>query len=122
VRAADQGAEAIEVTAAPAQALYERVGFELMLIGPEQFGFGQAVGHGLVFNHLAKDRYSPGFLASLLLHVPIGITYLHALLALARVDEQPLSSTPTSLPVRTKTRRLLPPAAGRRQLCSLSSL
>jgi len=48
-------------------------------IAPVLFGFGQAVGHGLVFNLLAKDRYSPGFLASLLLHVPIGLTYLHAL-------------------------------------------
>jgi hypothetical protein len=43
------------------------------------FGFGQAVGHGLLFNRLAKDRYSPGFLASLLLHVPIGVEYLRAL-------------------------------------------
>jgi hypothetical protein len=48
-------------------------------IAPVLFGFGQAVGHGLVFNRLAKDRYSPGFLASLLLHVPIGIQYLRAL-------------------------------------------
>jgi len=48
-------------------------------IAPVLFGFAQAVGHGLVFNRLAKDRYSPGFLASLLLHVPIGITYLRAL-------------------------------------------
>jgi hypothetical protein len=43
------------------------------------FGFGQAVGHGLVFNRLAKDRYSPGFRTSLRRHVPIGIRYLHAL-------------------------------------------
>ena len=48
-------------------------------LAPVLFGFGQAVGHGLVFNRLAEDRYSPGFLASLLLHVPIGIQYLHAL-------------------------------------------
>jgi hypothetical protein len=48
-------------------------------IAPLLFGFGQAVGHGLLFNRLAKDRYSPGFLASLLLHVPIGLTNLHAL-------------------------------------------
>ena len=48
-------------------------------IAPVLFGFGQAVGHGLVFNLVAQDRYSPGFLASLLLHVPIGIGYLHAL-------------------------------------------
>lgn len=48
-------------------------------LAPVMFGFGQAVGHGLIFNRLAKDRYSPGFLASVLLHVPIGIQYLHAL-------------------------------------------
>jgi GNAT superfamily N-acetyltransferase len=41
VRAADQGAEALEVTAGPAQAFYERVGFEL--IGPAQTRFGPAV-------------------------------------------------------------------------------
>jgi hypothetical protein len=48
-------------------------------LAPVLFGFGQAVGHGLVFNQLAHDRYSPGFLASLFLHVPIGIQYLRAL-------------------------------------------
>jgi hypothetical protein len=48
-------------------------------LAPVLFGFGQAVGHGLVFNRLAHDRYSPGFLASLLLHVPIGRRYLRAL-------------------------------------------
>lgn len=48
-------------------------------LAPVLFGFGQAAGHGLIFNRLAKDRYSPGFLASLLLHIPIGIQYLNAL-------------------------------------------
>ncbi|MGH2881414.1 MAG: HXXEE domain-containing protein [Solirubrobacteraceae bacterium] len=48
-------------------------------LAPVLFGFGQAAGHGLIFNRLAKDRYSPGFLASLFLHVPIGIQYLRAL-------------------------------------------
>jgi Protein of unknown function with HXXEE motif len=48
-------------------------------IAPVLFGFGQAVGHGIVFPRLAKARYSPGFLASLFLHVPIGIAYLRAL-------------------------------------------
>jgi hypothetical protein len=47
-------------------------------IAPVLFGFGQAVGHGLIFNRLANDRYSPGLLASLLLHLPIGIQYLCA--------------------------------------------
>lgn len=48
-------------------------------IAPVLFGFLQAAGHGTVFPRLAGDRYSPGFLASLLLHVPIGLTYLRAL-------------------------------------------
>ena len=48
-------------------------------LAPVLFGFGQAVGHGLIFNRLAQDRYSPGFLASILLHVPTGTQYLHAL-------------------------------------------
>jgi Protein of unknown function with HXXEE motif len=55
-------------------------------LAPVLFGFGQAVGHGLVFNRLAKDRYSPGFLASLFLHVPIGIQYLRALRDEAPID------------------------------------
>jgi len=54
-------------------------------LAPVLFGFAEAVGHGLVFNRLAKDRYSPGFLASLLLHGPIGIQYLRAL-----VQESPI--------------------------------
>ena len=48
-------------------------------IAPVMFGFLQAVGHGTIFPRLAGDHYSPGFLASALLHVPIGITYLRAL-------------------------------------------
>ncbi|MGA9875543.1 MAG: HXXEE domain-containing protein [Solirubrobacteraceae bacterium] len=48
-------------------------------IAPVLFGFLQAAGHGTIFPKLAGDRYSPGFLASLLLHVPIGINYLCAL-------------------------------------------
>ena len=48
-------------------------------IAPVLFGFLQAVGHGTIFPRLAGDRYSPGFLASLLLHVPIGVNYLRAL-------------------------------------------
>ena len=39
--ASDQGAEALEVTAGPAQAFYERVGFNL--IGSAQTRFGPAV-------------------------------------------------------------------------------
>jgi hypothetical protein len=54
-------------------------------IAPVLFGFLQAAGHGTIFPKLAGDRYSPGFLASALLHVPIGVNYLRALHA-----EQPL--------------------------------
>jgi hypothetical protein len=54
-------------------------------IAPVMFGFLQAAGHGTIFPKLAGDRYSPGFLASLLLHVPIGVNYLRALHA-----EQPI--------------------------------
>jgi hypothetical protein len=46
---------------------------------PALFGMMQAVGHGVIFPRIAGDRYSPGFLASILLHTPIGITYLRAL-------------------------------------------
>src|SRR3954452_10157691 len=45
-------------------------------LAPVLFGFGQAVGHGIIFPRVAKARYSPGFLASIFLHVPIGINYL----------------------------------------------
>lgn len=47
---------------------------------------------------------------------------VQAHLAVARVAEQPPSSTPTSLLVQAKTRRLAPAGTGRRQGCSLSSL
>jgi GNAT superfamily N-acetyltransferase len=40
-RAADQGAQRLEVTAGPAQGFYERVGFEL--VGTTQTRFGPAV-------------------------------------------------------------------------------
>jgi hypothetical protein len=48
-------------------------------IAPVLFGIGQAGAHGIVFPRLAKARYSPGFLASIFLHVPLGIEYLRAL-------------------------------------------
>jgi hypothetical protein len=54
-------------------------------IAPVLFGFLQAAGHGTVFPKLAGDRYSPGFLASLLLHVPVGVLYLRAI-----SEEEPL--------------------------------
>jgi hypothetical protein len=46
---------------------------------PAVFGMMQAVGHGVIFPRMAWDKYSPGFLASILLHTPIGVTYLRAL-------------------------------------------
>ena len=48
-------------------------------LSPVVFGMSQAVGHGVVFPRIAKAKYSPGFLASILLHVPIGIAYIKAL-------------------------------------------
>ena len=48
-------------------------------LAPAFFGIMQAVGHGLVFPRIAGDKYSPGFLASFFLHVPIGVSYIRAL-------------------------------------------
>jgi Protein of unknown function with HXXEE motif len=50
-------------------------------LAPVLFGMSQAVGHGIIFPHLAGDKYSPGFLASALLHVPIGLAYIRAVKA-----------------------------------------
>ena len=41
----------------------------------------QAAGHGVIFPRIAGDKYSPGFLASTLLHVPIGVAYIKAVQA-----------------------------------------
>lgn len=48
-------------------------------IAPVLFGMSQAVGHGVVFPAISRTKYSPGFLASIFLHVPIGLAYLTAL-------------------------------------------
>ena len=48
-------------------------------IAPVLFGIGQAVGHGVIFPVMSRSKYSPGFLASIFLHTPIGVTYLTAL-------------------------------------------
>ena len=48
-------------------------------IAPVVFGISQAVTHGVVFPLRAGDKYSPGFLASILLHTPLGIAYFRAL-------------------------------------------
>jgi hypothetical protein len=50
-------------------------------LAPAFFGMGQAVGHGIVFPRIAGDKYSPGFLASFFLHIPIGVAYIGALKA-----------------------------------------
>lgn len=48
-------------------------------LAPVTFGFAQALGHGIVFPKRAGARYSPGFLASGLLHVPIGIAWIKSM-------------------------------------------
>lgn len=58
-------------------------------LAPALFGIGQAVGHGVIFPRIAGDKYSPGFLASIFLHVPLGVSYIRALKAdggLSRAD------------------------------------
>jgi hypothetical protein len=48
-------------------------------LAPAFFGIMQSVGHGVIFPRIAGDTYSPGFLASFFLHVPIGVSYIRAL-------------------------------------------
>ena len=48
-------------------------------IGPVLFGMSQSVGHGVVIPAVSRSLYSPGFLASIFLHVPVGLSYLTAL-------------------------------------------
>ncbi|MGW4410358.1 HXXEE domain-containing protein [Nonomuraea sp. NPDC004702] len=48
-------------------------------IAPVMFGIAQAFWHGIMLPAKAKARYSPGFLASIFLHVPLGLVYLRAL-------------------------------------------
>ncbi|MGH3968674.1 MAG: HXXEE domain-containing protein [Mycobacterium sp.] len=53
---------------------------------PMLFGLFQAVDHGIVMPALARSKYSPGFLAASLLHVPIGLTYIRALRTEGPID------------------------------------
>ena len=46
---------------------------------PVLVGMSQSVGHGVIFPRIAKARYSPAFSRRILLHVPIGLTYIRAL-------------------------------------------
>lgn len=48
-------------------------------MSPVMFGWLQSVLHGAVFPLRAGDKYSPGFLASFFLHLPVGIQYFRAL-------------------------------------------
>jgi hypothetical protein len=50
-------------------------------MGPVLFGMSQAVAHGVIIPVASRSKYSPGFLASIFLHVPIGLAYLTALRA-----------------------------------------
>lgn len=56
-------------------------GIKWLGLPPMLFGIFQAVDHGIVLPGLARVKYSPGFLAAILLHVPIGTTYITALRA-----------------------------------------
>lgn len=43
---------------------------------PTLFGFGQLIGHGIIFNRKLKSLYNPGLAAVALGHVSLGICYL----------------------------------------------
>ena len=53
-------------------------------LAPVLLGFAQALGHWLLFPRLLRERWMPGGLSALFLHVPFGIAYLRAL-----QEEQP---------------------------------
>jgi hypothetical protein len=60
-------------------------------LSPVIFGIAQAIGHGVIFPLRGRAAgssytYSPGFLASLLLHVPLGISYIRAVQEEASID------------------------------------
>ncbi|OMF24198.1 HXXEE domain-containing protein [Paenibacillus peoriae] len=46
-------------------------------LAPVFMGFFQVVWHGIVVNIKAKTLYNPGLFTALLLHVPVGIWYIH---------------------------------------------
>jgi hypothetical protein len=45
-------------------------------LAPTLFGLGQFIAHGIVINRMLKSLYSPGLVAVVLGHVPLGIWYL----------------------------------------------
>lgn len=46
-------------------------------LAPVFMGFFQVIWHGIVVNIKAKTLYNPGLITALLLHVPVGIWYIH---------------------------------------------
>ncbi|URJ62545.1 HXXEE domain-containing protein [Paenibacillus polymyxa] len=46
-------------------------------LAPVFMGFFQVVWHGIVVNIKAKTLYNPGLFTALLLHVPVGVGYIH---------------------------------------------
>jgi hypothetical protein len=46
-------------------------------LAPVFMGFFQVVWHGIIVNIKAKTLYNPGLCTALLLHVPVGIWYIH---------------------------------------------
>jgi hypothetical protein len=50
-------------------------------LSPAIFGIMPSVTHGVIVSRIAGDKYSPGFLASFFLHIPLGVTYIRALKA-----------------------------------------
>lgn len=50
-------------------------------LSPAIFGIMQSVMHGVIVSRIAGGKYSPGFLASFFLLIPLGVTYIRALKA-----------------------------------------
>ena len=50
-------------------------------LSPAIFGIMQSVMHGVIVPRIAAGKYSPGFLASFFLHIPLGVAYIRALKA-----------------------------------------
>jgi hypothetical protein len=50
-------------------------------LSPAISGIMQSVMHGVIVIRIAGGKYSPGFLASFFLHIPLGVTYIRALKA-----------------------------------------
>jgi len=55
-------------------------------IAPALFGIAQSFAHGILIPRLAGAKYSPGFLASFFLHIPLGVRYLQSIGPIKRSD------------------------------------